>query len=231
MFLTFFVSPYCQMTGVHLSRAIDSSIMIAVEPLITIFAACWLLGERLRTIQVVSLGTAIFGAGILTDVTWAKFISFSDSRMIGNSIFLISMFSEAAYSAVAKPVLDRRSPLVFLTVAIWVGIVLIFTHNIIVDGPARLGGLTPLFQRGEWTDWASVLFMGLGCTIFGYLFWMIALADTPLSIMAVTLYVQPVLGVVWGHLFLGEAVTLSTYVGGALVLFAVWLGSRPRRAT
>ncbi len=227
--LTFFVSPLCQMTGVHLSRAIDTSIMIAMEPLVTIFAACVLLGERLRTAQVVSLGLAIWGASILTDVTWAKLVLFTDARMIGNSIFLVSMLSEAAYSTVAKPVLDRRSPVVFLTVAIWVGIPLILAYNLIVDGPARLAGLAPLLQRGDWSDWVAILYLGLGCTAFTYLFWMILLTDTPVSIMAVTLYVQPVLGVVWGHFFLGESVTLSTYSGGTLMLIAVWLGSRPRR--
>ncbi|MBI3557974.1 MAG: DMT family transporter [Deltaproteobacteria bacterium] len=227
--LTFFVSPYCQMTGVHLSRAIDSSLMIALEPLVTIFAACLMLGERLRAVQFISLGLAVCGAGILTDVTWAKLISFSDPRMVGNSIFLISTLSESAYSTIAKPVLNRRSPVVFLTVAIWVGIALIFTHNLLVDGPARLGGIIPLLQRGQWTDWAAILYLGPGCTLFAYLFWMIVMIDTPVSIMAVTLYVQPVLGVVWGYFFLGEAVTLSTFLGGVLLLTAVWLGSRPRR--
>ncbi|MBI3543305.1 MAG: DMT family transporter [Deltaproteobacteria bacterium] len=199
--LTFFVSPYCQL----------------------------MLGERLRARQLVSIALALVGASIVSDLTWDKLRSFSDARLVGNSIFFVSMLSEAAYSAVAKPVLDRRAPVLFLGVAVWVGIALLFSYNMIVDGPARMAGLVPLFQRANPLDFAILAHLGLGCTVFGYLCWMIALTDTPVSVIAVTLYLQPVLGVFWGHLILREAITMSTFTGGALLLLAVWLGSRLRR--
>jgi LPXTG-motif cell wall-anchored protein len=55
---------------------------------------------------------------------------------------------------------------------------------------------------------------------------MLVLRTVPVSLMAITLYLQPVLGVVWGHAFLGEAVSWSTLSGAALILGAVWFGSR-----
>ena len=134
-----------------------------------------------------------------------------------------------AVASLAKPALDRRTPVLFLTVALGVGLLFILAYNLVVDGPARLAGLVPLFQHADWRDWASVLFLGWACTVFGYIYWMWALQDSPVSIMAITLYVQPVLGVVWGYFLTREAVTVSTFTGGALIVTAVWLGSRPRR--
>src|SRR5579862_4589214 len=40
--LSFFISPLCQINGLKLSRAIDGSVMIALEPLVTVLAACLL---------------------------------------------------------------------------------------------------------------------------------------------------------------------------------------------
>lgn len=227
--LTFFVSPLFQMTGLNQSRAIDGSLMIALEPLATVLAAWLVLRERLRGYQIASLGLAIVGAGVLSEVTWGKVAAFSDARLVGNSIFFLSLFCEAAFSILSKPVLHRRSPVLFMTVATLVGVACLFTYNVAVDGPSRLGGLAQLLARGEWTDWLVYLYLGLGCTFFGYLYWLVVLQDVPVSILAMTLYIQPVLGMVWGSLFLGEVVSASTLIGAFLILTAVGLGSQPPR--
>ena len=224
--LTFFFSPLGQMVGVSMSRAVDGSLLIALEPLVTIVAAWLVLGERLRVNQAVGLTLAVTGACVLTEVTFEKASTFTDARLIGNLVFVGSLLSESAYSILAKPVLHRRSPIVFLTVSNAVGVVFLFLANIALDGPSRAAGLSLLFERAELADFASVLYLGLGCTTFGYLFWMYALQRASVSVVSLTLYVQPVLGLLWGHLLLGEAMTRATLLGGALILGAVWLASR-----
>lgn len=225
--LTFFVSPVFQMTGLNMSRAIDGTLMIAMEPLFTIVPASLFLGERMRLYQVVAIFVAVIGAGVLTEVDFTSSSSLSDARLIGNLIIVISLWSEAAYSIIAKPALERRSPVLFMTIALATGVALLFTYLIVTDGPQRLAGLAPLFQRMHWIDFAGIFYLGFGCTAFAYLFWMLVLKDTPVSIMALTLYIQPVLGIVWGNLLLGEKITIATHIGAALILGAVWLGSRP----
>lgn len=224
--LTFFFSPLGQMVGLSMSRAVDGSLLIALEPLVTIVAAWLVLGERLRWNQTVGLALAVTGACILTEVTFEKARAFADVRLIGNLVFVGSLLSESAYSILAKPALERRSPITFLTVSCAVGVLLLFLLNIGMDGPSRAAGLSLLFARAEFTDFAAVLYLGFGCTTFGYLFWMYALQRASVSVIALTLYVQPVLGLFWGHVFLGEAVTSSTVLGAALILGAVWLASR-----
>lgn len=43
------------------------------------------------------------------------------------------------------------------------------------------------------------------------------------------IFVVPVFGVLWGALFLGEAIHFSTLVGGAVILFSVYLITRGQR--
>ena len=40
------------------------------------------------------------------------------------------------------------------------------------------------------------------------------------------IFVVPVFGVLWGALFLDEAIHLSTLLGGAVILLSVWLITR-----
>jgi drug/metabolite transporter (DMT)-like permease len=224
--LTFFVSPITQMVGLSLSRAIDGALMIALEPLVTIFAARVFLGEPIRRHQVVAVFLALLGVGILTELTWDKVSGSVDGRLLGNLIFMLSVVSECAYSVLAKPALDRRSPLTFLAVANLTGVVLLFALNIFLYGPQRMAGLTPLFARGDFFDWSAVLFLGVGCITFGYLYWMYVLRRTRVLALALTLYIQPVLGMVWGSIFVGEALSTSTLTGAALVFSAIWLAFR-----
>lgn len=227
--LTFFVSPLCQMTGLKLSRAIDGALIIAIEPLVSIIAACLILREELKRRQIFAILLALAGAAILTELTWQKLMSFADARLTGNLIFLVSLFSETAYSVVAKPALSRRPPVVFVTVAVWIGVAALGLYNVTVYGPSRMAGLAVLFDGMRWADWASVLYLGVGCTAFGYLYWMKLVETVPVSVLALTLYIQPILGMLWGGIWLGESVNVATLAGAGLILIAVWLATRNPR--
>lgn len=228
--LTFFVSPLCQMKGLQLSRAVDGALIIAIEPLVSILAACLFLGERLKRTQTFGIALALIGTSVLTELTWTKLASFADARLVGNLIFMTSLFSEAAYSVLGKPALDRRSPLLFVTASIWVGVLALGIYNLAAFGPSRLAGIAPLVAHGAASDWLTVFFLGAGCTAFGYVYWMHSLKRLPVSLIALTLYIQPVLGMMWGSVWLGESLNASTYSGAALILGAVWIASRqPKR--
>lgn len=227
-FFTFFVSPLCQMTGLSLTRSVDSSLMIALEPLFTIIAAALLLKEGVTRRFALSILLALAGVAVVTELSLEKLLSFKDARLIGNLVMLISLMSETAYSILAKPVEDR-DPVVFMTVSLAVGVALLGAYNLAVYGPERVCGLAVLVQANNPVHWASALYLGVACTSFAYFAWMIVLKTASVSAMAMTLYVQPVLGILWGSLLLGESATAYTFAGGALILFAVWLGSQSRK--
>jgi len=84
------------------------------------------------------------------------------------------------------------------------------------------------------TAWASLLALAVVCTGVAYLlyFRLIAHLGAPRAITVT--YLIPLFAVVWGALFLGEALTLSMAVGGAIVLAGTALATgvialRPRR--
>ena len=65
---------------------------------------------------------------------------------------------------------------------------------------------------------ASVLALGIVCSGVAYVMYFRLIADIgPTGALTVT-YLTPVFGVLWGALFLGEALTLAMLAGGLLVL-------------
>lgn len=74
-------------------------------------------------------------------------------------------------------------------------------------------------------DWMAVLALAVLCTGWAYLiFFRLLAAIGPARTMTVT-FLIPVFGVLWGHLFLGEPVTLPMLLGGLIVLLGTALAN------
>jgi probable blue pigment (indigoidine) exporter len=69
--------------------------------------------------------------------------------------------------------------------------------------------------------WCGVLWTGPLGTAVCYLFWIRALREATVTAVAVTLFVQPLMGALWGALFLGEWLSFRQLLGAGLILAAV----------
>lgn len=91
-----------------------------------------------------------------------------------------------------------------------------------------VGVFVHLAQRG-WREeprltpagWGALLFLAIGCSALGYLFWYGALERVEVSRVAALLYAEPLVTFVSAAILLGERVGTIVMVGGALVLINV----------
>src|SRR5205809_15642 len=95
--------------------------------------------------------------------------------------------------------------------------------------------LAPLFVWNQgWRElphlslagWGAVLFLGIGCSGLGYLFWYGALERIEVSRVAAFLYLEPLVTLVAAVLLLNEPVSVTTVAGGLLVLLSVFIIQR-----
>jgi len=77
-----------------------------------------------------------------------------------------------------------------------------------------------------WQSPIRLLFLGIGCSGLGYLFWYGALEKLEAGQVAVFLYVEPLVTLAAAALWLGEPVGFVTVVGGIVVLVGVSLVQR-----
>jgi drug/metabolite transporter (DMT)-like permease len=84
----------------------------------------------------------------------------------------------------------------------------------------------PVRSAPDAVDIACVLALALASTSVAYLLYFRLLAELGATGGMTVIFVVPVFGVLWGALFLDEAIHLSTIAGGAVILASVWLITR-----
>jgi drug/metabolite transporter (DMT)-like permease len=87
--------------------------------------------------------------------------------------------------------------------------------------------LVPLRSAPGALDLACLAALALGSTGVAYLIYFRLLAELGATGGMTVIFVVPVFGVLWGALFLDETIHLSTLAGGAVILFSVFLITRP----
>jgi drug/metabolite transporter (DMT)-like permease len=86
--------------------------------------------------------------------------------------------------------------------------------------------VVPVRAAPDAVDIACLLALALASTGVAYLLYFRLLAELGATGGMTVIYVVPVFGVLWGALFLDEAIHLSTIAGGAVILLSVWLITR-----
>jgi len=225
--MSFCFSPLLQLTGLHASRATDNALIIAIEPLITVGCAWLFLRQAISRGTSFSFILALIGFFFLAGLSLHGLIDVTQGgreHFIGNVIMLVSLIGEAFYSVVGTTLLIRGySPVSIYAGANLAGVigltvaVAIMGHNPIhiLEGLAHL----------HWKSAVGLLWLGpLGTTVT-YLYWMGALRGATVASLALTLFIQPIFGSIWGYVFLDERLTALQASGGVLIIVAVFAQS------
>ena len=217
-FLTFFFAPLAQIIGLADSQATDNVLIIAMEPLLTVLIAWVFIREKITLFHGVAFGFALFGFMLLAGITPAGLARGWNPRLIGNLLILFSLVGEGAYSTLSRKLMERHPPLLIFGSSLVVGVfflTLALSH-------ARGGGIGTLGARSfSAKNIFCLAWLGPLGTTATYLYWMLALAEAPIASVALTLFVQPLFGSIWGLVFLKDRLNLIQAAGGALIFAAV----------
>ncbi len=145
----------------------------------------------------------------------------------GNLLAALACIAAAACYGVSTPLMKKATehmqPLAIATGISAAAFVMLL--------PAGLWGL----PQANFTPTAMVAVLVMGVLTSGLAYWLNLRIIRHVSPVAATspAFLIPVFGVAWGHIFLGEALSLGIFAGGALVLLATALvtGFNPWRRT
>lgn len=213
--LGFCVAQLAQTLALSLSPATDIALLSTGSPLwIALLAWLW-LGERLGRRGALGFGLAIVGLALILWPRDSGSIA-AGQRLLGDAIFLVNGFTWASYNVMGKEMMSRQAPLPAITAAGLVGTL----------------GLLP-FAAGEWLSGrtpnftlvglAAVAYTGLLVTVVGFLVLFWAYSRVRAAQVAITMYLQPLVGVLVAWALLGEPLSAAFLGGAALVFGGVWL--------
>lgn len=214
------VSHSFSVIGIDRSFAVDGAILYAMEPIVAIVFARILLKERMDKLSMVALALALVGFMILSDVGNSKLLS--NLTFVGNSIMLVGIFADGLFSPVAKPALDNCPSRVVMMLALFFAVIFI----------SPLAFSTPLKADSfSWQSAASVLYLSVVCTGIGWTVWLFYLKRFPVNVIALTVFIQPIIGPFISHFTIGEQIGARVWFGGGVILIAVILVTLKRKNT
>ena len=211
--LVFVVGQRLQVYGNNLGTAGNSSVLMAVEPLLTSLAAALLLREKIGPRRLAGFLIALAGVAILAEV-WRK--DFQWASLGASLIFLSSFVCEAIYSVMGKSVSQKASPLKMVAVSLAAGTVV----NVMIDGRATWHAAQKLAP----SIWVLLLLMAVVCTALGYVVWFVVIRDCPISVAALTIFAQSLFGVFIAAIWLREPLHFGQLWGGVAILAGLALG-------
>jgi drug/metabolite transporter (DMT)-like permease len=184
------------------------SVLNATSPMFGALCAALLLGERMSARRMLGLAIGVVGVALVTrpsgDAT-LDYAALAAALTAAFSYGLIAAYIRRWASDVPSRGMAAGSQLA-------AGLLLI--PFIPLWPPAAAP--TPLIA-------GSMLALGLVCGAIAYLLYFRLIADLGATRALTVTYLIPVFGVLWGALFLGEAVTPTMLAGGALVVLGTVL--------
>ncbi len=222
--INFAGSPFLQLKSLTLTYAVDVSILVSFEPLLTALVALLFLSEKLKKSTLLTFCVATAGMMVMSWQSGAA--SFDWVRLIGDGLFLLALLCEAACSGICKHLTEKENnrPLNIIGWMMLVG----FLINLITNGPLLT---LEKFKAIQPTGWIIILYLAILCSCIGYGGWVYLMKKIPLNQLALTLFLQPLFGTTIAVLLLDEPLNRQTILGGGIVLstLLIWVAAHFRK--
>jgi drug/metabolite transporter (DMT)-like permease len=195
-----------------------TSLIVALNPAVTIVAASLLFGERLRPLRWIGVALALLGVWIVL-TRGDPLAAIGDTLGAGEWMMFGAICAWAAYTLIGRSVLRGLTPLAATTWASLFGTAMLVPVAAPDLARVDLSVLTPQVL-------AAVAYLGLLGTGLAFVWYYRAVQVLGPSRTVIFNNLVPVFGAAFGVTLLGEPITASMLVGGAVALTGVMLVTR-----
>jgi len=203
-------------SGLSLTSASNTSLLAVMIPVFALIIGSVAGFERLTGIKIIGIALAAIGVIILIDPRNA---SFSSQTTLGDIFIVINCLAYGIFVATSKGAIMRNG--VFRSM-MWV-----FIFACVACIPLGLWSLSTIDIAAVPTHiWLIVLWIGIGATAAPYLLNAMALSKVDPSMVAVFVYLQPLIGFSLAWMFLGESIGVTFIISALLIFAGVYLVTR-----
>ena len=195
-----------------------AALVVALAPAMTVALALGFGLERFSWRGAFSLGVAFAGVAIVVLLGSGENVSLENAK--GPLIVLGAPLAFALYNVLLLPLFRRYGVLALTATTSLVGMVALL--------PFGRRSTIEEFVDASTGDLFLVLYLGIVCTLLGYIGWNVGLRGLGASRAVAYAYGIPPLAVAIGAVTLDEPVTIWLGIGGALVVAGVALAQQAR---
>ncbi len=218
-FLGITLHQWLQSSGLVTSEAATTAWIVSTTPAFMALLGWLFLKEKLN--WIVALGILTAAVGVLFVVGKGSFSGVLDGGFgaPGDILILISAPNWALYSVLSQPILKRLSVLKVTLYVLFFGWLLTSIQFLIANPWHEFAQFSP---RG----WLSIAYLGVLCSAVAYIFYNDGMQALPAAQVGAFLYLEPLSATIIATLVLSEEFGWATLLGGAFILFGVWLVNR-----
>lgn len=220
-----FIGTFCYhalfFTSLEYTTAINSSLIGAMNPMVTTLLAALFFSERLTPGRLFGIFLSFGGVFLfITNGDWQLISHFQFNK--GDLLMLTAVCCFAVYSLLSRRYMKQYllSPLMVTAYTFLVCVVISFPFVLWEKPAAFLTGATA-------SGWLSILYMSVFASVLGYLFQMVSIQHIGAPRTAIFINLVPIFTIIQSVIILGESITLIKLVGAAIVISGVYLATRP----
>lgn len=201
--------------AVSYTTAARASLALATLPLHTMVVGAILGVERLTARKITGVGIAVLGVAAALAAGLAQS---PPEAWRGELIMTGAVFCMAFYNVLSRPLMQRSSPLGFLTVGMGAGAAVLVLAGIVKGSFAALGQFTT-------AQWIAGIYLGIGGGALAFVLWVMALARATPTRVANTMTVKSIAATLLAALLIGEPITPNLLIGLVAVFAGIWIAT------
>ena len=210
------------MSGLHLSTPELTALFVTTSPIWTTITVAIIGWERIRAMGWIGVGLSFIGAAIVIFNSHESG-TVHESELWGNVLALASAAVWGLYTVFSKDLLKRHSPLQMTTLALCVGVLILW--------PISLGDFLAVdLSQFSATLWLGIIFAGIFSIGFSYVVWAYGVQQIGASHTSVFVNLVPVVTFISAFIFLDKSFVPLQIIGGLIVISGIYLTNRARTA-
>ena len=202
--------------GLDYSTPVNSSILIIISPIFVVILSFFIFKNKINFIKILGIILGFIGAMILI-LTADSNSSIGRNIPLGNFLFIVNSISYAYYLIIVKPMAEKYD---LITLFKW-----LFLIGLIFNFPLGINQ----FLDVDWASlplWEAVLpmvFVVVGTTCMTYFLNGYALSKLTSTEVAVFMYLQPIIGVLFAIFTKSDTITVTITIASILIFSGVYL--------
>lgn len=201
------------LSGLQHLPAGKASLVITLNPVLTLLMAVWLFKERLNATIAAGMLLAVIGAIVV--ISHGQPLSLLHGAVgVGELLILGCVACWVCYTLIGRWVLTGVDALSTTAVTSAIGAALLLVVSLVVEGPQAY---VSVLQSGS-TAWLALLFLAFGATALAYAWYFDGVKALGAGAASGYITLVPLFGVLISALMLGEAIDTPMLLGGAMAI-------------
>ena len=204
--------------GLDYSTPVNSSILIIISPIFVVILSFFIFRNKINFLKILGIIMGFIGALILI-LNADSNSSVGRNIPLGNFLFIVNSISYAYYLIIVKPMAQKYD---LITLFKW-----LFLIGLIFNFPLGINQFTDV-------NWSSLpvkeailpmAFVVICTTVMTYFLNGYALSKITSTEVAVFMYLQPIIGIVFAIFTKSDTISLTIIIASILIFIGVYLTS------